>query len=130
MSHRPPSRGPGVAVSERTFRVLNQQGVRRSEEVAMPRNVPWSFVETFRAQAEYNHGQTLERLNERGGLAPEEMWLAAHGKRLFRDGEPPSTQGAVDWLNGELAKLRDLPPEPTTEPNPSATREKETTDGR
>lgn len=79
-----------------TFPVLNQQNCRPSERKSMPRSVPWSFVETFRAQAEANHGQTLERLAQRGGLAPEEMWLAAHGHRLFR--VKVDEQVAIDWL--------------------------------
>jgi len=77
------------------FPVLNQQNCRPSEQKLMPRSVPWAFVEAFRQQAEQNHGQTLERLAERGGLAPEEMWLAAHGLRL-RD--MPDEQVAIDWL--------------------------------
>lgn len=83
-------------MSERRFPVLNQQACRASERKAMPRSVPWAFVEKFRAQAEQNHDQTLERLAERGGLAPEELWLAAHGHRLFR--VEIDEQVAIDWL--------------------------------
>ena len=68
----------------------------------MPRDVPWSFVEKFRVQAELNHDQTLERLAERGGLAPEEMWLAAHGQRVCR--EHVDEQVAIDWLYESLKK--------------------------
>jgi hypothetical protein len=80
----------------KTFPVLNQQHCRPSEMKVMPRHVPWSFVETFRQQAEQNHGQTLEGLAECGGLAPEEMWLAAHGHGLFR--VKIDEQVAIDWL--------------------------------
>ncbi|AWJ85132.1 hypothetical protein TSH58p_17355 [Azospirillum sp. TSH58] len=38
-----------------------------------PRSIPWSLVAPHRAQAQINHGQTLERLAERGGLAPCEL---------------------------------------------------------
>lgn len=62
----------------------------------MPRSVSWAFVEKFREQAESNHGQTLEVLARRGGLAPEELWLAAHGHRLFR--VKIDEQAAIDWL--------------------------------
>lgn len=62
----------------------------------MPQSVPWDFVEKFRKQAEYNHGQTLERLAERSGLSPEEMWLAAHGHKLFKI--KVDEQLAIDWL--------------------------------
>jgi hypothetical protein len=85
-----------LADAER-FPVLNQQNCRRSKRKAMPRSVPWAFAEAFRKQAEENHGQTLERIAERGGLAPEEMWLAAHGRRL-RTADMPDEQTAIDWL--------------------------------
>jgi hypothetical protein len=81
----------------RRFPVLNQQNCRPAERKAMPRHIPWEFAETFRAQAERNHGQTLERLAERGGLAPEEMWLAAHGCGLFR--YTVHQDDAIAWLN-------------------------------
>ena len=65
---------------ERQFPVLlNYQ--ERKMHPECPRSVPWQFVETFREQARANHGQTLERLAERGGLDPCEMWNAAHGHR-------------------------------------------------
>jgi hypothetical protein len=60
-----------------------------------PAALPWALVEPLRAQAERNHGQTLERLNERGGLAPQELWCAAHGKRL-RDTIDEAAAG--EWL--------------------------------
>jgi hypothetical protein len=52
------------------------------DEKWFPRSIPWAAAESFRAQAERNHGQTLERLAERGGLSPEEMLFAHQGKRL------------------------------------------------
>jgi hypothetical protein len=66
-----------------------------------PRFVPWSFVEKFRKQAESNHRQTLEVLESRGGLDPTEMYLAAHGKDLFRHGldEPALLTISFAWLN-------------------------------
>jgi hypothetical protein len=41
--------------------------------VRFPTGVPWALVEPHRAQAPRNHFQTLERLAERGGLAPSEL---------------------------------------------------------
>lgn len=55
------------------------------------------MVEPWRDQAERNHSQTLERLNERGGLAPEEMWLAAHGLGLRHIGDITEGDAGV-WL--------------------------------
>jgi hypothetical protein len=87
---------PELEPAER-FPVLNQQNCRQRDRKPMPRSVPWAFVEAFRDQAEENHGQTLERLAERGGLAPEEMWMAAHGRRL-RLADMIDQQTAIDWL--------------------------------
>lgn len=42
-------------------------------------SVPWSLVEPHRDWARLNHGQTLERLAERGGLCPVELWMVIHG---------------------------------------------------
>ncbi len=36
------------------------------------RSIPWGLIEPHRLQAERNHWQSLERLAERGGLAPSE----------------------------------------------------------
>lgn len=83
----------------RTFPVLCQ---RRDRPPSLPRSVPWDFAERFRGQAEVNHGQTLERLAERGGLCPEEMWVAAHGLRLFP--LPPAAE-AVSWLVDAVARF-------------------------
>ena len=42
--------------------------------------VPWALAE--RGQAEKNHGQTLERLAERGGLGASELLVALEGLPL------------------------------------------------
>lgn len=48
------------------------------------KSVPWAFAEMLRTRIEGNHGgQTLERLQERGGLDPCEMWCAYVGRGLF-----------------------------------------------
>ena len=84
-------------MTERAFPVL-----KWSTRAEMPRMVSWEFAERFRAQAESNHGQTLERLAERGGLCPREMWLATHGETL-RSWRKISESDAIAWLNAELA---------------------------
>lgn len=89
---------------ERRFPVLNQQNCRPQERKTMPRSVPWQFAETFREQAMINHDQTLETLASRGGLAPEEMHVAAHGQGLR---VMPDEQVAIDWLRAELEKWGD-----------------------
>jgi hypothetical protein len=36
-------------------------------------SVPWRMIEPYRDMADCNHGQTLERLAQRGGLGPGEL---------------------------------------------------------
>lgn len=100
-------------MSAKRFPVITgQSNVSREVRARWPRDVPWSFAETFREQAECNHSQTLERLAERGGLAPDEMWLAAHKQPLSRfrqNVEPPSEEACGEWLIAEMAKLGEGP---------------------
>lgn len=94
---------------ERRFRVIvDQSRLPRAVRDRWPRSVPWAFAETFREQAEYNHDQTLEVLHSRGGLAPDEMWLAAHGQPLSRFRQKisaPSEEACGEWLIAEMKKL-------------------------
>ena len=50
--------------SEKTFPIM---GVKVTERLAP---IPWALIEPHKRQARLNHDQTLERLAERGGLAP------------------------------------------------------------
>jgi len=59
---------------------------------AVVRSVPWAYVEQYRKQAERNHGQTLERLAERGGLGWYELECAANGIGLFTVPIGPHTE--------------------------------------
>jgi hypothetical protein len=47
------------------------------------RELPWDFVKFYRQQIEHNHGQTVERLAERGGLALQEVAAAVSGHDLL-----------------------------------------------
>ncbi|GEM_PF-5355216 len=47
---------------EKMFRVIGAKG-----------EIPWELIAPHERQAQINHGQSLERLNGRGGLNPEEM---------------------------------------------------------
>jgi hypothetical protein len=40
-------------------------------------------IEPYRARIERNHGQTLERLSERGGLDWMEFWCAMNDRPLY-----------------------------------------------
>ena len=58
---------------------------RREERAALerlgcPHDVPWEFVAPHEPQALRNHGQTLARLAERGGLSPAELLAVIEGR--------------------------------------------------
>lgn len=92
--------------------IVGQSNLPREIRARWPRDVPWSFVEKFRARAEDNHDQTLEVLARRGGLGPDEMWCAAHDQPLsrYRQTMPqPSEQACGEWLIAEMSKLGEGP---------------------
>lgn len=66
--------------------------------------VAWEVAELGRRQAMKNHGQTLERLAERGGLSPFEMACALAGSDLFH-GIKPSREQAMIMLAGAAHAL-------------------------
>lgn len=72
----------------RTFPVIwpyDKAGRAMYEREECPRRVPWSVLAPHEKQAMSNHGgQSLERLAERGGLSPKEMF-AVIGDRPYRD---------------------------------------------
>ena len=65
------------------FPILTPYGAvrRESERLNVPRSVPWSLVASHEAQADRNHGQTLARLAERGGLCPSELVAVLEDRR-------------------------------------------------
>jgi len=46
--------------------------------------VPWDLLAPHERQADINHGQTLKRLAERGGLSPAEMVAVLEDRRFHR----------------------------------------------
>lgn len=65
-----------LALETRQFHVLRS-------EMSCPPTLPWTIVEPWRNRAQLNHNQTLEQLDERGGLSPYELWCAAHDLPIF-----------------------------------------------
>ena len=45
------------------------------------KEIPWAFISPHEAQARRNHGQTLERLAQRGGLGASEVIDIVKGVR-------------------------------------------------
>lgn len=62
-----------------------------------PRSIPWRLIAPHEKQAIQNHGQTLERLNERGGLDPKELYAVMHDLP-WRSTINISIYDAVEWL--------------------------------
>lgn len=60
-------------------------------------SVPWWAMEPHGKQAERNHGQTLERLAERGGLGPAEAWWVIQDQR-----GDWSNQAIIDAASGHF----------------------------
>lgn len=65
---------PGV-----TFPVHSDLG-RRSK--LLRQTIPWALIAPHEPRVLANHGQTLQRLAERGGLCSRELWCVFHDKRL------------------------------------------------
>lgn len=76
--------------------------------------VPWGLVEPFNKSALRNHDQTLERLAERGGLSPQELWCVVNAKKWRERPEGFTEEKALEWIRTVfLAPL--LPPPPRTD---------------
>ena len=73
-----------------------------------PESVPWALVEAARLQIERNHGQTLERLAERGGLSYRELYCGVKGLSLSAMylAAFPSTELAPFVIKGMVAVLQ------------------------
>ncbi len=70
-----------------------------------PLRIPWKIVAPFEPQAIANHSQTLERLAERGGLCPEELYAVMHGLG-YKELRALNRETVRDWLR----TLLELPP--------------------
>lgn len=62
-------RTTGCHMSERWFPIMGASAI------------PWSMIEPCEKQAQLNHDQSLERLAERGGLAPCEALAVLDGRK-------------------------------------------------
>ena len=64
----------------RPFPILNVDLRNKEWNGRWPTYFPWGLLWPHQAQAEDNHGQSLERLAERGGLSVVEMLFIIQGK--------------------------------------------------
>jgi hypothetical protein len=63
-------------VSERRFRIMADR-----EPPTCPSSIPWGAILAHEQQALRNHDQTIECLNQRGGLAPCEAVAVLENRR-------------------------------------------------
>lgn len=85
-----------MSKEDNKFTVLHS---KREANEGMPDFVKWS--ELSEEWAQKNHGQTLERLAERGGLSPREIAANVKGKQ-FRE-ILGTTWAAIKILVNEIA---------------------------
>lgn len=88
------------------------------------KSVPWWLAESARAQLNRNHGQTVERLAERGGLCLQELAGALTCRSWSRLSEITERQ-SLAVINHRLTAwdgiARQLPPEtPSPKDTPNA----------
>lgn len=62
-----------------------------------PRSIPWDLIAPHEEQAQINHSQSLQRLAERGGLSPLEMYCVMNHLR-FRDGKHFGEDNAIKYI--------------------------------
>lgn len=61
-------------------------------------SVPWSYMAPHESMAKTNHGQTLKRLAERGGLGAGEAELIVTGRRLRIIGDDEWDELKRQWI--------------------------------
>ena len=87
----------------KTFKI-NRYYLYTPEKSECPDNIPWELIEPHRRQAMYNHSQTLERLDERGGLSPIELYFVLND-RDYSEIEvikEKTESFCINWLLGKL----------------------------
>lgn len=57
--------------------------------------IPWALISGHEDQAQRNHGQTLDRLAERGGLGPSEAFAVCKDARWRQVNEPASERALM-----------------------------------
>ena len=98
-------------MSDRMFRVLldGSKEARQAIALGCPREVPWGFLAPHEERAQGNHAQSLQRLNERGGLSPAEMMCVIENRKLWpiTENDAQATPRLIAALAAYNAKLSD-----------------------
>lgn len=79
-----------------SFPILNWE-----EYPGSPSSIPSELVRDCEAQAQRNHGQSLERLAQRGGLSPCELYAVMRGQSLMAARNVPKSI-AVEFINEQI----------------------------
>jgi hypothetical protein len=58
----------------RRFPIHSAEKLLKDEGFSSPKSVPFEVVAKHERQCQINHGQSAERLAERGGLSWRELW--------------------------------------------------------
>jgi hypothetical protein len=77
------------------FKVLRDYQLRQRYPDC-PQFVDWDAVASHRRQVERNHGQSLETLNSRGGLSPDELYAVLNDRKW----QPIDIGVAIDFIKG------------------------------
>jgi hypothetical protein len=71
----------------------------RRNRTPYPVSFPRELLKGHEEQAQHNHSQTLERLAERGGLSPKELWCVVHDTDFYGPlGRTMTEAKAIEWL--------------------------------
>ena len=98
-----PARFPIMKEPEYRYRKMSEE--ERALWDSLPDTIPFDWVVAYAYRAESNHGQTLQRLAERGGLDPRELACVFQDKRL--SAYPPLAD-AVAFLLQHFAEVAAL----------------------
>lgn len=71
-----------------------------------PDTVPWDMVVAHEEQVRRNHSQSVQRLSERGGLAPDELYYALRDRDLLALGRPRTDQEKVKDLRDAIEFIK------------------------
>ncbi len=77
---------------------------REMERLGAPKDVPFALVAGCEAQAQRNHGQTLQRLAERGGLSLTELCAVLDGRSWLPWSPTPESE-LIAFIHARIRTL-------------------------
>lgn len=92
----------------KTFSILYHHAMEKElkkEGRTILRSIPWEMIQDHERQAQYNHSQSLDRLNSRGGLDPVEMYAVINDLK-WRDVKL-TPRACLAWIEDQVSKYKD-----------------------